>query len=324
MTSLALTFRTAALVCGLITAGAVSAQPDSSPRTARAGVAEIGKQWNGEVNVATQALYAALHREVDSTGIEQISDLSYGPHELQKFDLFVPGEFDEPGPVLIYIHGGGLVRGDKVGAGTDGLIYSNVGKFMARAGGIGINANYRLVPEAKWPSGAEDIHMLLAWVQAHIAEYGGDPNSVFLMGNSAGSTHVATYLFHEASQFEDGPRLRGAILSSGAFDGSGGASAAYFGEDEAVRATRTPLGLVDTYEGQPVPLFLWSAEYDPAGIETSVAAMYAKLCRKYQDCPMFTQFQGFNHVSHVMSIDSAETEISNSLIRFYHSVVDND
>ncbi len=41
-----------------------------------------------------------------------------------------------------------MVRGDKVSAATDNLIYSNIGKAVARIGGIGINANYRLAPEA--------------------------------------------------------------------------------------------------------------------------------------------------------------------------------
>jgi hypothetical protein len=52
-----------------------------------------------------------------------------------------------------------------------------------------------------------------------------------------------------------------------------------------------------------------------------VAELYSKLCRKYRDCPMYAQFQGHNHVSHVMSIDSADTQVADALIRFYRSVV---
>jgi acetyl esterase len=309
----------------LVTEAAVAQHSSASPAPAaafeaRGSVAALGKQWNAEVNAETTKLYAELHRQVDSSGIQLISDLSYGPHEQQKLDLFVPdGGFSEPGPVLIYLHGGGLSGGDKISEGSDGLIYSNVARFMARAGGIGINANYRLVPDAKWPSGAEDIRMLLEWVRENIEPYGGDPNTVILMGNSAGATHVATYLFHEPSQLEDGPGIAAAILSSGAFAAAFESAAArdYFGEHAAARV---PLDLVDTYEGEAVPILLWSAEYDVPFIETGVAEMYAKLCRKYQDCPMFVQFQGFNHVSHVMSIDSADTTVTDAMIRFYHTV----
>jgi hypothetical protein len=57
-------------------------------------------------------------------------------------------------------------------------------------------------------------------------------------------------------------------------------------------------------------------------IEAGVAQMYAKLCRKYGDCPAFMQLQGHNHASPVMSIDSADTSVTNALIQFYHSVAD--
>ena len=286
---------------------------------AYAGIAQIGKQWNGQVNAATQALYTPLQKEVGSQGLTVHSDIAYGDHPSQTFDLWVSDAgFREGGPVLIYFHGGGLTGGDKVSAATDNLIYSNVGKFAARVGGIGINANYRLAPEASWPDGAVDLRMIIEWVHANIAEYGGNPDNITIMGNSAGSTHVATYMFHEASQLADGPGVKMAILSSGGFAAG---TPAYYGDDAALAAERSPLGLVDSYQGEQIPLYLWSAQYDPANIETSVAQMYAKLCQKYSDCPMYTQWQGYNHVSHVMSIDSADTTITNAMIRFYHEVM---
>ncbi len=300
-------------------AATVFAQEDELLRAAFAGVAEIGKQWNGEVNVATQALYTPLHRKAPSEGLILHSDIAYGEHPLQTFDLWVSEHGSrEGGPVLIYFHGGGLVRGDKVSAETDNLIYSNIGKFAAQVGGIGINANYRLAPEASWPDGASDLRMIIEWVKANAADYGGDPDNIFIMGNSAGATHVATYLFHEASQLEDGPGVAAAILSSGGFAPG---TPAYYGDDAELRAARSPLGLVDSYAGELVPIYLWSAEYDPAGIETGVAEMYAKLCRKYADCPMYTQWQGYNHVSHVMSIGTEDRTITNGMIRFYHDVI---
>ena len=251
--------------------GTAAAQQDDLLILATEGVAAIGKQWNGDVNVATQALYTPIHRAVDAEGLRLVADVSYGEHPLQTFDLWVSeAERTEPGPVLIYLHGGGLVRGDKVSEATDNLIYSNIGKAAARLGAVGINANYRLVPDVQWPGGAEDIRLILEWVRANVADYGGDPDDVFLMGNSAGATHVATYLFHEESQLPDGPGLRGAVLSSGGFTAGGGETAeAYYGSDARQREARSPFGLVDSYDGEAVPIFMWSAEYDPAGIETA-------------------------------------------------------
>lgn len=296
---------------------------DGAVAEARAGIAAIGKQWNGNVNTATQTIYTQLQRTAERSGVRVIADLEYGAHPLQGFDLFVPeADASAPRPVLVYLHGGGLVRGDKIGDGTDGLIYSNIGYFFARHGIVTLNANYRLVPEVTWPAGQEDIRLMLEWIAENIERYGGDPGRVFLMGNSAGSTHVATYLFNESEQFADGPRVIGALLSSGAFavDDSDTARR-YFGADAATRAARSPLGLADSYEGEAVPLFLWSAELDPAFIETSVADMYAKLCSKYADCPRYTQFQGHNHVSHVMSLNSADSVVGDAAIEFVESVL---
>jgi triacylglycerol lipase len=295
------------------------AQEDEVLRAAFAGIAEIGKQWNGDVNVATQALYTPLHRNASSEGLVLHSDIAYGDHPLQTFDLWV-SEYDssEGGPVLIYFHGGGLVTGDKVSAATENLIYSNIGKFAAQVGGVGINANYRLAPEARWPDGATDLRLIIEWAKANVAQYGGDPDNIIVMGNSAGATHVATYLFHEESQLESGPGVKAAILSSGGFAAG---TPAYYGDNAALRQARSPLGLVDSYAGERVPVYLWSAEFDPAGIETPVAEMYAKLCRKYADCPMYTQWQGYNHVSHVMSIGTVDRTITNAMIRFYHDVI---
>ncbi len=292
---------------------------DDLLQAAFTGVAEIGKQWNGDVNTATQALYTPLHQQVDDGGLLVHRDIAYGDHPLQTFDLWVSDQdFREGGPVGIYFHGGAMVRGDKVSAATDNLIYSNIGKAVARIGGIGINANYRLAPEAQFPDGARDLRMIIEWVKENIAVYGGDPDNIFLFGNSAGATHVASYLYHEESQLEDGPGIRAAVLSS---CGCGTGPEVYYGADPAMREANSPLGLVERYTGQYVPVYLWSAEYDPSNIESSVADLYAALCHKYADCPMYTQWQGYNHVSHVMSIDTEDRTITNGLIRFYHDVI---
>lgn len=289
----------------------------------RASVRKIGKQFDPQVIVATQALYLELQRKSGRSGARLLPDLRYGQHPLQNFDLFLP-EAPAAGPraTLVYLHGGGFVAGDKVAAGTDGLLYGNVGYFAARNGLIGVNANYRLAPDVKWPGGAEDIRLLMQWLAENLAQHGGDPDRIFLMGNSAGSTHVASYLFHGPSQFEDGPRVAGALLSSGAFEaGDAEVAIAYYGAEPAARAAHSPLGLVDAYAGPAVPLFLWSAEFDPAFIEISVAEFYAKLCAKYRACPRYAQFQGHNHVSHIMSINTADTEVGDAVLDFIANVL---
>jgi acetyl esterase/lipase len=286
----------------------------------RARVAALGKNWSAEINAETERLYADVHRGIDSSGIQVTPDISYGPDPQQIFDLFVPdGGFTEPSVVLVYLHGGELSRGDKRGESGDGLVYGNVARFIARVGGIGINANYRLTPTAKWPSGADDIRLLLDWVRNNIGPYGGDTTNVVLMGTSVGATHIATYLLKEDSQLADGPGISAAILASGAFGDFREVTGAreYFGKRAAAR---TPLGLIDSYRGKAVPILLWSGEYDVASVEADVAKMYAQLRSQYREIPTLVTLPGHNRVSSVLSFDTGDLSVLGPMMRFYHTV----
>ncbi|MAQ20168.1 MAG: lipase [Gammaproteobacteria bacterium] len=284
------------------------------------GVAKLGKQWNGEVNVATTDLFIELHNASDRSGVMLVSDISYGPHQLQVMDIVTPeSESEELLPVVVFFHGGALIRGNKVLASTD-LMLTNIPTFFARNGMIGVNANYRLAPEVSWPAGPEDVRDVLGWLRENIEQYGGDPQRLFVMGNSAGGRIVASYLFHEPFHFVDGPGVSGALLSSASFRSSDSqVQRDYYGDDPEVRDALVPLGLVDFYYGPQIPLFMWSAEFDPPWIEGPIAMMYSKLCEKYQDCPRFTQFQGHNHVSHIMSLNSINEEVGLELLEFIES-----
>lgn len=262
------------------------------------------------------AAYLALHKEADQTAVEMHADLQYGEHELQNMDIFTPQiAGTEPLPVVVYIHGGGLTAGDKISPASEGFIYSNIPIFFARNGMIGINANYRLVPEVSWPSGADDLQLLMQWIREQIGSFGGDPDKIFFMCNSAGCNHVATYLFSGEHHFADGPGVAGALLASGAYTPD---NTDYFGTDAALTEQRSVSGLLAGYEGPQTPLFLWTAELDEINIELSVANLFLQLCQKYQDCPEYMQFPNHNHVSDTQSFNTADTRVSDAVLDFIH------
>lgn len=91
------------------------------------------------------------------------------------------------GPVLVYIHGGAWMIGDKREQGYP-LLYE-----LARRGWVGVTVNYRLSPKATWPDHIVDCKRAIAWVREHIVEYGGDPSFVAVAGGSAGG-HLAALL----------------------------------------------------------------------------------------------------------------------------------
>ena len=156
-----------------------------------------------------RAIYKKHIRSADfETGIIE-RNIPYGNHLLQKIDIHHNHNHIEKSPVIIFIHGGAFVRGDK----SDTEIFDNVLNYFARHNFTGINANYRLAPDFKWPSGAIDIGKILMWIKTNRDDYNLDEKNIFLMGHSAGAAHVATYSLNEELQINDGiDGVKGAIL----------------------------------------------------------------------------------------------------------------
>lgn len=107
-------------------------------------------------------------------------DISYGmtEHPARKMDIYLP-DSGENFPVFVYYHGGGIEGGDKIWA--EPLV-----SYLVPHGVAVVSANYRMYPEAVFPEFIRDAAACAAWVKEHIAEYGGDPDKIFLGGSSAG------------------------------------------------------------------------------------------------------------------------------------------
>lgn len=81
--------------------------------------------------------------------------------------------------VVIFIHGGSWSSGKKE-------IYWWLGRNLARKGVVTVTINYGLAPDNQYIQMGNDCADAVKWVQQHIADYGGDPKRIFLMGHSAG------------------------------------------------------------------------------------------------------------------------------------------
>ncbi len=115
------------------------------------------------------------------------TDVSYGPFGRNRLDIWRDPDLpaDAKAPVLVHIHGGGWMIGDKTIQGE--LLLSE----MARRGWVGMSMTYRLSPKATWPDHIVDVKRGLAWTREHIAEHGGDPSFIAITGGSAGGHLVA-------------------------------------------------------------------------------------------------------------------------------------
>jgi arylformamidase len=104
-------------------------------------------------------------------------------HERQVLDVYSPkGAKDLP--VVFWIHGGGWQAGDKSG------VQQKPQAFVEK-GFVFVSTNYRLLPGVDMATIVRDIARSIHWVHDHIAEYGGDPKRLLVMGHSAGAQLAA-------------------------------------------------------------------------------------------------------------------------------------
>lgn len=101
----------------------------------------------------------------------------------QLLDIYAPKDARNL-PVVFWIHGGGWQAGDK--ASVD-----NKPKAFVDRGFVFVATNYRLLPHVEMETIFRDVAKSLGWVHKHIAERGGDPDRIFVMGHSAGAQLAA-------------------------------------------------------------------------------------------------------------------------------------
>ena len=136
----------------------------------------------------------------DRSGLVIERKISYGDHPRRNvLDVYRPDSVDNPLPVLVQIHGGGWVIGNKRQQGLP-LMHR-----LAHHGYVSVSINYRLGPKYKFPDQLIDVKRAIAWVRANIAEHGGDPSLIILTGGSAGG-HLAALaaLTPNAAEYQPG------------------------------------------------------------------------------------------------------------------------
>ncbi len=297
-----------ASLCGLAAPPALAQMP---PDIA-ARIAAIGRVSDP---AATAVIYAPLQESEPYVGIKVARDVKYGPSERNILDVLAAEGPGDARPVLMFMHGGRYTRGDKRRPGSP--FYDNIMLFAARHGMVGVNLEYRLAPKDPWPAAVEDLGTAVRFVQDNIKAYGGNPDRVYLMGHSAGATHVATYLSHKEFHGPNGSGLAGAMLSSGTYDQTRAEPTedriAYFGADRSRYAARSALPrLVDS----SIPFMISSAELDPPAIAEQFNLLKEAMCKSERGCVRAIVLPKHSHMSESYSINTADTQLSSQLLEF--------
>lgn len=278
------------------------------------------RAWGAEAAVPeVRAFYASRLAAQDRSGVHLASDQSYGPHARHRIDIYHPAAPGANRPVLLFLHGGGFIRGDKSER-------ANLGWWGAQQGFVTAVANYRLAPEAQWPAGGEDVAAAWQWLHANCTHFGGDPRSIVLAGESAGAAHAAAAAFIPALQ-GPGWQIAGAFLLSGPYDARMERLArtaldlptpdprndAYFG---AERDDWMDASITERIGAAPFPVLVGMTERDLPHMQVQAGALFSRLVTAHGFRPQWLVIREHNHFSPTSSLGTEDQSLAGPLAAF--------
>lgn len=144
--------------------------------------------------------------------VDVIRDVSFGPHERQSYDVYLPKGAERPLPVVVFLHPGAWSRRDKRAVRV---------MFALEHGFALVSIGYRLAQHARFPAQVQDVNAGLGHLLAHAADYGIDPARVVISGTSAGA-HLGSLavLARDVEAFDPVKDFapRGVVSIYGAYD----------------------------------------------------------------------------------------------------------
>jgi arylformamidase len=133
--------------------------------------------------ISTLLMTVALLSQAHAQDVKSNIPYANPAAERQYLDIYAPPAAKKL-PVVFWIHGGGWQAGDKT------LVQLKPKAFVDK-GFVFVSTNYRLLPNVEMGTIIRDIATSIHWVHDHIAEYGGDPDRLLVMGHSAGAQLAA-------------------------------------------------------------------------------------------------------------------------------------
>jgi arylformamidase len=174
--------------------------------------AALDREYNNTAKLSSDALKAYRARWVEQSQhardtLSCVLDVPYDPASSERLDIFSP-KTAGPAPVQIYIHGGYWISNDKKDT-------SYVALGFVGAGFVTVVIDYTLIPNVRMAEQVRQCREAVRWVAAHIRDYGGDPQQIYVTGHSAGG-HLAVSLLTDPDLVPG--RIKGVTSLSGLYD----------------------------------------------------------------------------------------------------------
>jgi len=279
-------------------------------------IREIGKVFPETLPDEMGRLYSQLLSDSPRDGVKMLKDIAYGTDERNVLDVFINKTSEKKSmPILVFFHGGGFVSGDK-------SFCKNIGYYFARNNIVTVIPSYRLAPQHSWPSGPEDVANVIKWIFLNAENIGGDLKRIFLMGHSAGATHVSNYLYFNEFHSHIKEDIAGAVLMSGAFyDGKdiSGPCRAYYGDE---KCNYPSFSIIDRIQNSRVGLFIIYAEFDPPEFDKQAILLLNAVYNHYGESPFIKRIINHNHISETMQFNTGDNSIGPDILSFIRRIQD--
>ena len=245
------------------------------------------------------------------------TNLAYGDAPRQHADVYMPKKHGPHTPVVVFFYGGTWQAGDRG-------YYRFVGTTLASNGVVAVIPDYTLYPDAPYPQFLRDNAQAVRWAKQHAAEWGGDPDEVFLAGHSAGG-YDAVMLGVDKRWLADvglDPKrdIAGVIGLAGMYD---------FGPQDDINLPAV-FGDIEWMAGQPIryanadvpPMLLLAGENDTEVNPGNTTRMAAHL----QSAGAEATAEIFPHLGHTDTLTSimppfrAKAPVLRRMLDFIHQV----
>ena len=239
--------------------------------------------WYATLGSADSAHNLDVHRGIVFDAAHHLALDIYAPH-----GATTNGAADAP-PVAVFFYGGSWEEGRR-------RWYRYVGEALASHGVIVVIPDYRKFPNVRFPAFMDDAANATKWTLDHIAEFGGDPKRVFVMGHSAGG-HIAALLACDKRY------LAKVGLTPSDLAGMIGLAGAYaflpyvddeaeiFGDDPKGRYDSQPINFVD---GDEPPMLLLQG-LDDDEVTPNNAEVMAERARAMDGTAVLKLYPGIDH-----------------------------